>query len=323
VIKRLIEVSSGPAHLSVKHHQLIVSRPDQAPVQVPCEDIGILLVDHPAVTYTHAVFGALAEAGAAVVACGRGHQPEGVWLPLEANTLIGERSRAQIEAAAPLKKRIWRAIVASKLRQQARVLAATSGDDHGLEAMAGRVRSGDSDNREAAAARRYWSALFGADFQRQREGRPPNQLLNYGYAVMRSAVARAISGAGLLPVLGVHHHHRSNAFALADDLMEPYRQLVDLRVWEIVQARSVGADISKDDKAALLGLLTATVPIGGQRTMVLLATHATATSYWRALERRHPDLALPDGLPTAAESAEEPANGDERSMENGVAIRDV
>jgi CRISPR-associated protein Cas1 len=291
---------------------------------VPCADLGIVLVDHPAVTYTHAVFGALAEAGAVLVACGRGHQPEGVWLPLEGHTLLGERVRAQIATGAPLKKRIWQALVAAKLRQQGRVLEENGGEDRGLIPLAGRVRSGDPDNREAVGAQRYWGALFGRDFHRRREGAPPNPLLNYGYAVLRSATARAISGAGLLPALGVHHHHRANAFALADDLMEPYRPLVDRKVRRLADAGCGGDELTQETKRELLAVLMDVIPIGEVHTSVLLALHSTATSFWKAIDGRKPEaLLLPAGLPQDDGETSEPDRSDGSALEDGVGLRDV
>lgn len=323
MIKRVLEISKGPAHLSVRHRQLVIARPDEAEVRVPCADLGIVLVDHPAVTYTHAVFNALLEAGAVLVSCGHGHQPNGMWLPMESHTLFGERMRAQIAAAGPLKKRIWQAVVVVKLQQQARVLHAFTGQDEGLFALAGRVKSGDADNREAVGALRYWRALLGKRFRRERNGDPPNHLLNYGYAVLRSAMARSISGAGLLPAFGVHHHHRANAFGLADDLMEPYRPLVDQCVRRLSDAGMGEAELGPEVKRALLGTLIASVAIRGMRTSVLLALHATATSFWAAIESRRPAaLELPMGLAEDGERGHA-TGGDVDKVANGVDFRDV
>jgi CRISPR-associated protein Cas1 len=297
VIKRIVELSSGPARLSVEHRQLVIERKDHPRATVPCEDIGVLLVDHPAVTYTHGVFTALTEAGAAVVLCGGGHLPAGLVLPLAGNTVQTERYRAQIEAGAPLKKRLWQALVAAKLSQQATVLHAATGDDGGLEALAGQVRSGDTDNREAQGAQRYWPRLLGKDFRRHRTGPPPNPQLNYGYMVLRAATARALCAAGLLPTLGLHHRNRYNAFCLADDVMEPYRPYVDLKVHGLVKDGVVGEEVDRPIKEALLGLFNETIEVGGRNSPLLLALHATAASLNKSLADGEANLALPSGLP--------------------------
>jgi len=178
MIKRIIEISSGPARLSVKHRQLVIDRPEQPAATIPIEDIGVLLVDHPAVTYSHQAFTSLLDAGAAVVLCGGDHHPAGLLLPLDGNTVQSERYRAQVQAGAPLKKRLWQVVVSAKIRQQGLVLDRVCGRDEGLSAIAGRVRSGDAGNLEAQAAQRYWRALFGKGFRRDRSGPPPNNLLN-------------------------------------------------------------------------------------------------------------------------------------------------
>jgi CRISPR-associated protein Cas1 len=296
MIKRIIEVSSGPARLSVKHRQLVIERDDQPKATVPCEDIGVLLVDNPAVSYTHGVFTQLLDAGAAVVLCGPDHHPAGLLLPVDANTLQSERHRAQISASKPLQKRLWQAVVTAKIRLQAAVLHAASDTDAGLAAIARRVRSGDLDNREAVAAQRYWPALLGPKFRRSRGGPPPNNYLNYGYMVLRAATARALAGAGLITTLGIHHRHRNNPFCLADDLMEAYRPYVDLKVQGFVQRSEPGEDIDRSVKQALLSAFNDLIPIAGQRTPLLLALHRSAASLADAFIKGVPDLALPEGL---------------------------
>lgn len=277
----------------------MIDRSNQPKATVPCEDVGILLVDHPSVTYTHGVFTALTEAGAAVVLCGRDHHPSSLMLPLIGNTVQTERYRAQIDASAPLKKRLWQAIVAAKIRQQAAVLRATTGADQGLRALAGCVRSGDPDNLEAQAGQRYWPRLLGTEFRRNRAGPPPNNLLNYGYMAFRAATARALSAAGLLPTLGIHHHNRYNAFCLADDVMEPYRPYIDLKVYRLVREAPAAPDIDRTTKQALLGAFNDIVEVGGRRTPLLLALHATAASLCDSFAGNKRSLALPAGLPVA------------------------
>lgn len=304
MIKRILEVSSGPARLSIAYSQLVIERPGEEKVTAPCEDIGVLVVDQPAVSYTHAVFSTLAEAGAAVVLCAPNHLPTSLVLPLEGNTVQTERFHAQLAAGAPLKKRLWQRIIAAKIRLQAAVLADYAGReaDAGLGALARRVRSGDPGNLEAQAAQRYWPRLMGPEFRRRRDGEPPNLLLNYGYAVVRAAAARALCAAGLHPTLGVHHHNRADAFCLADDMVEPYRPYVDWRVRQLWCESQRPADLNRDAKAALLSLFNETIPIAGLRTALLQAIHLTASSLSNSFQSGKPSLALPEGLPVPVET---------------------
>jgi len=305
MIKRVVEISSGPAHLSIQHRQLVIERPEQEPATVPCEDLGVLLVDHPAVTYTHRVFTALAEVGAAVVLCGPKHLPSSLLLPLDANAVQTERQRAQLEASLPLKKRLWQTIVFAKLRQQAAVLKVFLGEDAGLAELARRVRSGDPENLEAQGSQRYWPRLFGRSFRRDREGDPPNNLLNYGYMALRAAMARALCGAGLLPTLGLHHHNRYNPFCLADDLIEPYRPFVDWRVRNFVADKEAPEFLDREAKEAVLSLFNETIEINDRRSPLFLAVHSTAASLNDSFSQGEPLLALPQGLPLLDETTDE------------------
>jgi CRISPR-associated protein Cas1 len=177
------------------------------------------------------------------------------------------------------------------------VLSHCTGSDAGLSEIARRVRPGDPDNLEAMAAQRYWPRLFGPDFRRFRGGPPPNNLLNYGYTVVRAAIARALAASGLIPTLGVHHRNRSNPFCLADDLLEPYRAYVDWRVKNMLNGGSPPSDLDRSTKAALLSLFNETVVVGERRMPLLLAFHASAASLCRMLTEDGKDLVLPSGLP--------------------------
>jgi CRISPR-associated protein Cas1 len=222
-------------------------------------------------------------------------------LPLDAHHVLTERHRAQVEASEPVKKRAWQALVRAKIAQQGAVLAHFTGDHGGLEPMARRVRSGDPDNLEAQAAQRYWPRLFGADFRRDRAADGINALLNYGYAVVRAATARAVVATGLIPSLGVYHRNRGNPFCLADDLFEPYRPYVDWRVRLMINdsgGETPGLD-QRPTRAALLSLFNETIVAGGRRVPLLLALHASAASLTRALTGGDRSLALPEGLPVA------------------------
>src|SRR5665213_549961 len=297
MIKKIIEIATAGTRLSVSHRQLVIERPNEEDRTIPCEDIGVLVVDHPEVIYTHSVFTVLMEQGAAIILCGVNHLPSGLLLPFDAHTTQTEHHRAQATASDGVKNRIWQLLVAAKLRQQGAVLANYTNSDAGLSAMAGRVRPGDPDNLEAMAAQRYWRRLLGPDFRRYREGPPPNDLLNYGYAVMRAAVARAIAAAGLLPTLGVHHKNRGNPFCLADDLLEPYRGYVDWRVRSLLVEGDAIPALDRPIKASLLALFNETISVGGRRSPILLAIHASAASLCRMLTEGDKELALPEGLP--------------------------
>lgn len=301
MLAKTIEFATPGTCLSVKHRQLVVERPDQAKATLPIEDLGVVIVDDARATYTQAVFLELLAAGATVMVTGRDHLPAGMMLPLDAHHVQTKRHRAQAEAGEPAKKRAWQALVRAKIERQADVLVAFTGGHGGLAPMARRVRSGDPDNLEAQAAQRYWPRLFGRDFRRDREAKGVNALLNYGYAVVRAATARAVVAAGLIPSLGVFHRNRANPFCLADDLLEPWRPFVDWRVRLLVDENGGEAPRldDRETRAALLSLFNKTVPISGRRMPLLLALHAGAASLCRALTGGDRALALPEGLPVS------------------------
>lgn len=297
MLKRIVEISGGPTRLSVANRQLVLEKPESERATVPIEDLGVLLVDHPAVSYTHGVFTGLLDAGAAVVLCGGDHHPVGMFLPLSGHREQSERFRHQVDAPLPLKKRMWREIVAAKIAQQGAILEFFSGKDEGLSEFSGRVRSGDPENAEAQAAQRYWPALLGRDFRRDRAGPPPNNLLNYGYMALRAATARALVSAGLLPTLGIHHHNRYNPFCLADDLMEPFRPYIDFRARKFADTTPVPESLDRPAKAAMLGAFNDLIEIEGKRTPLMLALHRAAATLADAFLSGEPVLALPSGLP--------------------------
>lgn len=299
MIRKTVEFSTPGTRLSVAHRQLVVERPDLPKATLPVEDLGVVIVDDIRATYTQSVFLSLLEAGATVLVTGRDHLPAGMMLPLDAHHVQTERHRAQVKTSAPVRKRAWQVIVQAKILQQAAVLSHFTGGHGGLAPMARRVRSGDPDNLEAQAAQRYWPRLFGKMFRRNREAEGANALLNYGYAVVRAAVARGVVAAGLIPSLGIHHRHRGNPFCLADDLLEPYRPYVDWRVRQMVGDHGESApDLAeRETRAALLSLFNETVCVGGRREPLLLALHTSATSLCRTLTGGDRTLALPEGLP--------------------------
>lgn len=295
MIKRIIEISSARTHLSVRYGQLIIRNNGDVQSQIPCEDIGILLVDHVGTSYTHAVFTRLLDAGAAIVLCGGNHHPTGLLLPLESHSAQTERFRRQIETKEPVKKRLWKQLVQAKIKHQARVVGPDSEVYPALTAMRKRVRSGDPENVEAQASRKYWGAyLQDVQFRRNIEGKPPNNLLNYGYMVMRAAVARALCSAGLLPCLGIHHRNRYNAFCLADDLVEPFRGYVEARVKAIVEAEGVPDELTQELKARLLEVLYETMVIAGCKSPLMVGLHRTMASLQRCFAGEQEKLELPD-----------------------------
>lgn len=296
MIKRIIEISKEPAHLSVKLDQLRIRRrgeEDAEAASIPCEDIGLVLVDHPQVTYSHQALGKLMEFGAALVVCGRDHLPAGMLLPLSTNTEVVWRLHEQIEVSKPVKKQLWKQLVVAKVRAQAANLSPDGPARRKLTALARQVRSGDPSNIEAQAAKVYWSAWLGPDggFRRDPDGDGLNALLNYGYSIVRAAVARAIVSAGLQPALGLHHANRSNAFCLADDLLEPLRPLVDARVRSL--HREGQKEIDPHAKETLLGVLHQAVRINRQTGPLMVALHRMAASLVRCYRGEEKKLLMP------------------------------
>ena len=309
MLRKTLEFATAGTRLSVAHGQLVVERPGLPTATRPIEDLGVVVVDDVRATYTQAVFIALLEAGATVLVTGRDHLPAGMMLPLDAHHVQTERHLAQVEAGEPTKKRIWQTLIRAKIALQGDVLRTFTGEDGGLAPMSRRVRSGDPDNLEAQAAQRYWPRLFGPDFRRDRAAAGINALLNYGYAVVRAATARAIVASGLIPSLGVFHRNRGNPFCLADDLLEPYRPFVD---WRVKLLCDTGRDEApsldhRPARAALLSLFNETVVVDGRRLPFLLAIQTGAVSLCQALTRKTKGLALPAGLPVETT----PDDGDE------------
>jgi len=258
VIETIIDLAEEPAHLSVRNSLLVISRGGEGEITRPLDEVAVLCLSHPCVVLTQPVLARLAETGGIIVACNAKHMPAAMVLPLEGNVVQGERFRAQANASEPTRKRQWQAIVKAKIRAQARALRDLTGGDAGLTEMAGRVRSGDPDNLEAEAARKYWPLLFRDQaFRRGRHAGRANPHLNYGYAVLRAMAARAICAAGLHPGLGIHHHNRYDAFPLVDDLMEPFRPIVDRAVALYCREHGEYPPLDKGAKAHLIRTLTA------------------------------------------------------------------
>jgi CRISPR-associated protein Cas1 len=273
MIKRTVEISR-PSYLSLRERQLVIEQEDRDVATVPIEDLGVLIIDSPAVTCTQGLLMACWQQNVVVVLCDEKHMPGALVQPIAAHTLHQKVLRQQVMAPAPRKKRLWQQIVRAKIEAQAAVLRSVGAEYKRLLAMARRVRSGDAGNLEAQAARFYWLRLFGSDFRRDRESEGVNSLLNYGYAIVRAATARAIVGAGLHPALSIFHRNQYNSMALADDLVEPLRPLIDLRVKELYDAGLV--ELNRDSKARLLEALSWPVKIGESRFPLLVALHQYA-----------------------------------------------
>ena len=256
---------------------------------IPVEDIGFVVIEHPQVIITMPLLVALNANNVAVIFCNEKHMPSSMLLNLDGHHLQNEIFRQQIESSVPLKKNLWKQTVTVKISNQAALLKKLDRPFAELVRLAKEVKSGDTSNREGIAARLYWKHLFGDGFNRERYGAFPNALLNYGYILLRSAVARSLIGSGLLPTLGIHHHNKYNAFCLADDIMEPYRPYVDEIVYRMNSDKNRRNLLTKEDKVELLQLLTVDVIIGKNKRPLIIALARTTASLARCFsgEQRH------------------------------------
>jgi CRISPR-associated protein Cas1 len=310
MLKRTLEISREPAHLSMRLGQLQLRREGELLASIPCEDLGVVVVDHPQTTYSHAALAELTRHDAVLVICGQDHLPCGMLLPVSDHTLVVSRLRSQLSMTLPTKKRLWQQLVRAKILAQADNLAPDSATARRLRQIAGRVRSGDPDHREGLAARFYWSAWLMESvearrefvaFRRDPDGEGINSLLNYGYAILRAAIARAISAAGFHPALGLQHSNRSNAFCLADDLIEPLRPLVDARVRRLAFAGEI--ELTQSMKAELLGLLSEEVIVAGTAGPLSVSVQRYVASLVNVAEKQSKELAIPVRCNSAATEA--------------------
>lgn len=289
---------SNPVYLSLRYEQMVITFPEDkksppkerysaeaATEQTrSIEDIGVVVLDNRQITITNALLDALLANNCAVITCNERHMPVGLLLPLAGNATQSERFQHQLNASQPLRKQLWQQTVQQKIRNQMRVLqTCTDAETRCMQKWIDEVRSGDADNREARAAVYYWKYLFAEidNFTRDRDGDSPNHLLNYGYAILRAIVARALVASGMLPTLGIHHHNRYNAYCLADDIMEPYRPYVDRLVVEIIEQYGADTELSKDIKSELLSIPTLDVVINGKRSPLMIAVSQTTASLYK------------------------------------------
>jgi len=287
---------STPVLLSLKLNQMVIRfRDSEDEVTRPIEDIGVVIVENQMVQITVPLLNALAGNNVSVVFCDSKAMPNTMLMPLVANSTQQESYRCQMEASLPTKKRIWKEIVEWKIRNQAALLNKLGKNGSCLRQYYENVLSGDSDNREGAAAKVYWQRMFGKGFVRRREGMPPNALLNYGYSILRAAVARALLGFGLLPAFGLFHRNRYNAFPLADDVMEVYRPYVDEIVYSVyMECPDIG--ITKEVKQRLLEVLFADVRMNKQTKPLEVALSFTTASLVRALKDNRQHIVCPKML---------------------------
>lgn len=306
MIKRTLYFGN-PAYLSLSNAQLVIRKPDDGDLPVdgyeqivktiPVEDIGVVVIDNRQITITSALVSALLNNKVAVVSCDEKSMPTGLLLPLYGNDIQNERFRDQLDASLPLRKQLWQQTVEAKILNQAAVLKYVSGEDaRNMLVWAGSVKSGDSDNLEGRAAAFYWKNIFPElpYFSRGRFEESPNNLLNYGYAILRAAVARSLVASGLLPTLGIHHHNRYNAYCLADDIMEPYRPYVDRLVVDIMSEGNLSPQLTREIKARMLSVLTVDVVINKRRSPLMLATMQTASSLNKCFSGESRKLVYPD-----------------------------
>ena len=303
----------NPAYLSLRMGLMVIKLPEvetdsnlsdqikkQAEITKPIEDIGVVVLDNRRITITQGLLESLLENNCAVITCDSHSLPVGLMLPLYGNSTQNERFRDQLDASQPLKKQLWQQTIKMKISNQAAALATCTGKNSPtMLRWADDVRSGDPDNVEGRAAAYYWKNLFAGidgleDFTRSREGEAPNNLLNYGYAILRAIVARALVSSGMLPTIGIHHHNRYNAYCLADDIMEPYRPYVDELVYSIVKDKGINnLDLSKEIKAQLLSIPTLDVVIGGKRSPLMVAVTQTTASLYKCFTGELRRIAYP------------------------------
>lgn len=304
MIKRTLYFGN-PAYLSLKLKQLVVRLPQkdgenkdekELTRTVPIEDIGVVVLDHKQITVTQGLISELLDNNCAVITCDSRQLPVGLLLPLAGNSVQNERFRLQIDASLPLKKQMWQQTIEAKIRNQAAMLHYSTGETHNnMLKWSEAVRSGDTENMEARAAVYYWKTVFPDNpyFVRDHEGGGANALLNYGYAILRAIVARALVASGLLPTLGIHHHNRYNAYCLADDIMEPYRPYVDRIVFDMI-TDDPQAEVSVANKIRLLNIPVTEVIIGGRRSPLMVAVSHTTTSLVKCFRGESRRLSYPE-----------------------------
>lgn len=308
MIKRTLYFGN-PAYLSKSNAQLVIKQPEpekkadvsqsvktDSATTIPIEDIGVAILDHPQITITQGLLAALLDNNTAVITCDGTHHPSGLLLPLSVHNIQAERFRAQINASEPLKKQLWQQTVSAKIINQAMLLKKRGVGIQNMLFWAREVKSGDTENHEGRAAAYYWKNLFRDDmkFTRDRFGEPPNNVLNYGYAILRAIVARGLVGSGLLPTLGIHHTNKYNAYALADDIMEPYRPFVDAIVCDILDNGEDISELSTSLKKQLFTIPVLDIMIAEERSPLMVGLQRTTASLVKCFEGNNRKVIYPE-----------------------------
>lgn len=275
MIKRTL-LLENKASITSKNLQLVI-KTEAKESTIPIEDIGFIVLDHPEIYISIPTMNLLVENNASVIICGNNHLPNGMFLNLNSHHIQQEIFKSQINASVPLKKQLWQQTIVEKINNQGILLQKVTQKKNNFDFLASKVLSGDTSNMEGVAANFYWKSFFEHHFKRERFGDYPNNFLNYGYAILRAATARALSGSGLLNTLGIHHKSKYNAFALADDIMEPFRPIVDEKVLELTQKYDE-QELNTQLKAELLQILTRTVYFKNEKSPLMVALQKTASS---------------------------------------------
>ncbi len=292
MIKRIIDISES-AYLHLKNHQLIIDKKSETIAQIPIEDIGVLILQHPAIVITQQVIIFCQKNKVVIIFCDNKHLPYSIILPIaESHTLHHKILKQQIAVSKPIQKRLWQQIVKNKIQQQAQTLKILNKTTTRLDRLANMVKTGDTNNCEAIAAQAYWKLLFGKAFRRNNEMDEINSLLNYGYAIVRAMVARSVCGAGLHPALGLFHKNQYNPLCLADDLMEPFRPWVDSIVYDICLTTT--AKINQQNKQMLLALINETVHYEDKKMPLMVATHYLMANLKRCYLKQQKQLNYPN-----------------------------
>ena len=292
---RIVEIANDGRHLAVYRGFMTVSVDQEEIARIPLDDIAAVIANAHGLTYSNNLLVELAKRGAVMVLCGPNHSPAALLWSVEGHHMQSARIAAQLKASLPKSKQLWKQIVQCKIAQQAAVLEALGQPSAPVKALVSEVRSGDPDNIEAQAARRYWTLIFGDAFRRDRDSGGHNSLLNYGYTVLRATVARAIMAAGLHPSIGLHHSNQFNSMRLADDLMEPFRPFVDLAVFHLTKMGQI--EIGPETKKILAGVMEMEVAVEHGATALNTAVQDMASSLGMIFEEKAEKLSLPAPQP--------------------------
>ena len=293
MIKRTLFFANAVC-LTTRNKQLVIkNKESQDEKTVPIEDIGFVIIENQQIYISIPAIIELTKNNVSIIFCDEKHMPHSMNLPLECNSIQNQLFSAQIESSLPTKKKCWKQVIEQKIKNQAKVLDKYGINSKQLIAYSSDVKSGDTTNKEALAAKIYWDLLIGTDWIRNRFGEYPNNFLNYGYAILRAATARALTGSGLLPTLGIHHHNKYNAYALADDMMEPYRPFIDDEVIEYIKENPEERELTKEFKRKILQVLTRDVSIGKVVRPLMIALTMTSASLVRVFTGESGNLVLP------------------------------